>query len=185
MSNQRRSGLEDWEQSFESRPWWTTMRGAIGIVVIVLVCIALVGLVSTGSVFFQGAANKATIDAQVQRDTYTSDNAFAQYGFFPQQCERVRASYLQWQNAVETLQQDQKAARLETDPIRRAQALQALETDQEHVNGTANQISNAAADYNARAENVTANKFLAADLPPRIDVPASTQLKDWQPPTCG
>lgn len=159
--------LDKWGNDAGRHPWLTLLRWALAITLIVLACVALVGLLTTGSVFFKAAAAKRTIGARVTTQVYTPENAIAQIAFFHDTCQQAVAQQQIVTNNQARYDNDLKASR-STDPIRQQQAEVQLAQDQQDVAGAQNALASTVAAYNSRSAQSTANVFKNSDLPERL-----------------
>lgn len=150
-------------------PGFTLLRWALTGTLIVLACIALVGLLTTGSVFFRAAAAKRTISARVATQVYTPENAIAQIAFFHDTCQQAVAQQQIVANNQARYDADLKASR-SPDPIRQQQAETQLAQDQQDVAGARNVLASTVAAYNSRSAQSTANVFKGSNLPERLSV---------------
>lgn len=183
MSN--RDPWDDRAEQFDRHPLATTLLWSLGVLAIVLVLTAAIGLASTGSVFFQSGAAKLTNPARVQQKVYDPNNTIAQVAFFHDTCNRVRTDFANFKAAEFKLVTDQKASQTD-DPIKAQQAQDQISQDTTNVVGTSQGLQNAANDYNSRSAQYTANPFKDAGLPYRIEVPSDpSALSTWTPPSCG
>lgn len=166
---------EDWLRDAERRPAWALLKSSVILVAIVLVCVALVGLATTGSVFFQGAAARRTVGSKTDVRVFSADNKIAQIAFFHDSCETVNRQLRVVENNRERLRADEHAARYATDPIARQQAIDGLTADQQDVTGAQNALAATTADYNSRSAQSTASVFKDGGLPSRINLPVSPE----------
>lgn len=157
-----------WADDADRRPVWTLLKAAVIGTVIVLVCVALVGLATTGSVFFAGTAAKVTNPSRVQQKVYDPNNTIAQIAFFHNTCNTAAAQFRIVQNNQKRLKADEHAAQFATSPIQQQQAVDSLASDQTDVTGAQNALETTVADYNSRSAQSTANVFKDNDLPERL-----------------
>lgn len=155
----------------EAHPFWTTLKWVLGVTVVVLIVVALVGLATTGSLFFQGEAAKHTVGARTNIKVYSPENKIAQIAFFHDTCNTANAQLRIVENNQDRLKTDTKAARSAQDPIRQQQASDSLVNDQQDVTGALNALQATVANYNSRSAQSTANIFKDANLPERIVLP--------------
>lgn len=182
MSNR---SWEDRADYAETHPVLASLKWGIITIVVVAILLGVIGIISTGSVFFQGAAAKVTNPAQVQKKVYDPNNTIAQVAFFHDTCNGVRTAFAQWQSAQQKLTLDTKASN-SSDPIKAQQAQNALTQDTTALVGTQQNIYATANNYNSRSGQYTANVFKDANLPERIAPPVNVgDLNSWSPPTCG
>lgn len=155
----------------------------------IIVCIAIlagvIGLISTGSVFFNAFAAKATNGARVQQQTYDPNNSIAQMAYFHNTCNDVKTEFANWQSAQEKVSLDDKAIQ-GNDPIKAQQAQNQRDQDVQALIGSQQALYADANDYNSRSGQRTAAPFKDAGLPYRIEPPENVgDLGNWQPPSCG
>lgn len=155
----------------ERHPFLSLFYWAAGITLVVLAITAIVGLATTGSVFFQAAAAKKTVGARTDIKVYTPENKIAQISFFHDTCQRVNALIVTVQNNQARYNADLRTAELSKDPVRQQQATDALTSDNSDVTGAKNALANAVADYNSRSRQSTANVFKGSGLPDQITLP--------------
>jgi hypothetical protein len=156
------------EDQFHRHPFLKTAQYVLGAVAIVLVATALIGLASTGSIFFQGEAAKHTVGARTNIKVYSPENKIAQIAFFHNTCNTAKAQLRIVQNNAAKEAADLKAASFASDPIRKQQAQDSLGQDAQDVTGAENVLQTTVADYNSRSAQSTANVFKGANLPDRI-----------------
>jgi hypothetical protein len=156
------------EEQFHRHPFIKTAQYVVGAVLIVLVATAVVGLATTGSVFFQGAVAKHTVGARTKAKVFTPENKIAQIAFFHNTCNTAKAQLRIVQNNQNRYDADLKAAQFAKDPIRQQQAQNALSNDQQDITGAENVLQTTVADYNSRSAQSTANVFKGQNLPDRI-----------------
>jgi hypothetical protein len=175
----------DREDYAERHPVLAVLGWGLIIILLVAIFAGVIGLISTGSVFFEGQAAKATNPSRVQKQVYDPNNTVAQIAFFHNTCAQVRTSFAQWQTAREKVDVDTKQAE-SSDPIKAQQAQNALDQDMQALVGTQQNIYATANDYNSRSAQSTANVFKDSNLPARIEPPVNVgDLKNWSPPNCG
>lgn len=165
------SNDEIWDRridQFERHPFLKTAQYVVGLVIIGLVVTAIVGLATTGSVFFQAAAAKHTVGARTDIKVYTPENKIAQIAFFHNTCNTAKAQLRIVQNNQDRYNADLKAAQFAKDPIRQQQAQNNLSQDEQDLVGAQNVLQTTVADYNSRSAQSTANVFKGANLPDRI-----------------
>lgn len=180
-----RSNWDDRADDFERHPVLQALKWGILVILVVAVLAGVVGLISTGSVFFEGAAAKVTNPSRVEKKVYDPNNTMAQVAFFHNTCNDVRTAFAQWQSAQEKVALDTKRS-TSNDPIKAQQAQNALDQDTQALIGTQQNIYSTANDYNSRSGQYTANVFKDANLPERITPPVNVgDLGNWSPPTCG
>lgn len=164
----------DWRrrEDFMSRhPLLAALGWILGIVVVCAVVAGVIGLISTGSVIFQGKAAKITNPARVEQKVYDPNNTIAQIAFFHDQCQAVNRQLRIIENNRTKQKADERAARFAKDPIRQQQAQDALSQDSSDVSGAENNLQATVADYNSRSAQSTANVFKGHNLPERIVIP--------------
>lgn len=159
------------EERFEKHPiaytgWW-----ALGITLVVLGIIALVGVATTGSIFFNSAASNVTLKPRINVQRNDTNNAVASITFFHQTCTDAQAQLRIVENNQARYDADLKAARDTTDPIAAQQAVQSLVSAQSDVTGAENVLQTTVANYNAKAANSLNAKFRESGLPERIVLP--------------
>lgn len=154
------------------RPWWTTLKWILGLGAIALICVVIVSLISTGSLFFQAEVAKRTLAPRVTQRVYGTDNAINNVAFFHDKCQAVLRDVQVYRNNAARLRADQRAAQTETDPLKQQQAQAALTTEQSQVTAAQNTAASDAADYNSASAQYTRNPFKDANLPYRIELPA-------------
>lgn len=176
---------EDRAEYADRHPVLAVLGWGIIIIVVCAILAGVVGLISTGSVFFNAGAAKATNGARVQQRTYDPNNSIAQMAFFHNTCNDVRTDYANWQSAQQRVNLDMKKAQ-SNDPVKAQQAQNALDQDMQSLTGTQQLIYSTANDYNSRSGQRTAAPFKDAGLPIRIEPPLNVgDLGNWQPPSCG
>jgi hypothetical protein len=181
----RRSNWDDRADDFDRWPVMTTLKWGIIVIIVCAIFAALIGLITTGSVFFEGQAAKITNPSRVQKKVYDPNNTIAQIAFFHDTCNRVRTGFAQWQSAGEKVSLDVQGTH-SSDPIKAQQAQNALDQDTQALIGTQQNIYATANDYNSRSAQSTANVFKDNNLPSRIEPPVNVgDLKRWSPPSCG
>lgn len=164
----------DWESraDFASRHPILALAGwTAAIVAVVLFVTAIVGLATTGSVFFQGKVAKLTNPSRVEQQVYDPNNTIAQIAFFHNTCQRVNSQLRIVENNHARLKADEHAASFAKDPIRQQQAVDSLSQDNQDLTGAMNALQATAADYNSRSAQSTANVFKSHNLPDRITLP--------------
>lgn len=177
---------EDTAGRFAAHPWWMTLKTAAGVAVIVLVITALVGLLSTGSPFFDAFQAKLTAHARVTTKVYNPDNIIGQVNFFTTTCENVTRDYNNWHTNESSYQQELALARTASNAGDQVDAQGQAQQLANYVSGALTNLQNDAAAYNARSINYTANPFKSHGLPRRITVPSiPAALNHWTPPSCG
>src|SRR4051812_32654288 len=127
--------VEQWVRSAERRPGLTLLAAGLALTFIALAIAAVVGLATTGSIFFKGEAAKKTVGAQTNRQVFTAQNKIAQIAFFHDTCNTAAAQVIVVRNNQARLQADERAARFAHDPLRRQQAEDALTGDDQDVTG--------------------------------------------------
>lgn len=162
----------DWEKDAEQRPAWTIAKAAIIGTLIVLVCVALVGILTTGSIFFRGEAAKRTVNERTNLKVFTPENKIAQIAFFHDACQTVNQQLRVVENNQARLEVDQKNAAFAKDPVRQQVAIKSIETDQQDVTGAKNALVGTVATYNSRSRQSTADVFKDGGLPDQISIPA-------------
>lgn len=148
---QSNSGIDRWEQSFERRPWWTTLRGVIGGLVIVLIVVGLVGLFTTGSIFFQAAAAKKTLQPRIDVKNYDSNNV------------------IQKQEMFQQLYADIQGYKSNIAIARQAYKAQPTSENQTNLVGVQQQCVNTVQQYNAEAKKITSRQWRSKSLPYQIN----------------
>jgi hypothetical protein len=164
---------DPWERRAEiasDHPLASLLFWGIGITAVVLVIVALVGLASTGSVFFKGAAAQKTVGARTKTQVFTPENKIAQIAFFHNTCNTAVAQLRIVKNNNARVTALQKAAK-SSDPIRQQQAQDSLSGAIDDATGAANVLQATVADYNSRSAQSTANVFKGNNLPDRINLP--------------
>lgn len=145
------SGIDSWERGFEKRPWWTTLRGVVGLVVIGLVVVAIVGLATTGSIFFQAEAAKRTLAPRITKQNYDSRNV------------------IQKQEMFESLYRDIHGYQANIKIAADAYKQSPTSFNQTNLVGVKQQCVNTVEQYDAEARKITSRDWRAADLPYQID----------------
>lgn len=170
---------------FDRNPLTTILGWSIGIVLVTAVLVGVIGLIATGSVFFQGQAAQITNPSRVQQKVYDPNNTVAQIAFFHDTCNDVQTAFAQWQGAQQKVALDTTGTR-SSDPIKAQQAQDALDQDTQALIGTQQHIYATANNYNSRSAQSTANVFKDSGLPNRINPPLNVgDLGSWSPPNCG
>lgn len=181
----RRNNWDDRADDFERWPMLETLKWGLLVIVVCAVFAGAIGLITTGSVLFQGPAAKLTNHSRVEQKVYDPNNTVAQIAFFHNTCNDVRTAFAQWQGAQEKVKIDTEGTR-SSDPIKAQQAQNALDQDAQSLIGTQQNIYATANDYNSRSAQSTANVFKDNDLPERINPPLNVgDLGSWNPPSCG
>lgn len=162
---------DDWARDAEDRPVWTLVKAAVIGTALVLVCVGIVGLATTGNVFFQGEAAKKTVGERTNVKVFSPENKIAQIAFFHDTCTTAQAQVRIVKNNQRRLAADEHAARFATGAIRQQQAQEQLATDEQDVTGAENALQATVAAYNSRSAQSTANVFKGTGLPERIRLP--------------
>jgi hypothetical protein len=165
----------------ERHPFLSFLYWAGGITVVILCLVAIVGLATTGSVFFKSAASNSTLKSRVNIQRNSTDNAVASISFFHDTCNDVNR-----QLSIYAVNHD-KFTRLSkrptaSDPLQAQRQTDALNNADQDATGALNVAIVGANDYNAKAANSLNAKFREAGLPERININPSS------PPTsidCG
>jgi|ERR1700723_1143556 len=177
---------DKWAGDVGNHPFRATLKLAIGGTLIVLVLVALVGFITTGSAFWGAFAAKATAGARVTQQVYDPNNIISNVNFFTTTCEDVGRDYANWQANQSNYQRELQLAQTATTVGAQTEAQNAAQQLSNYISGALAQIQADAATYNAKSINYTANPFKSANLPYRISVPAfPNQLNNWSPPSCG
>jgi hypothetical protein len=174
---------DDRADEFEAHPWWVTLKWVVGVLVLVLVVAALVGVATTGSVFFEGEAAKHTVNSRTDKQVYSPENKQAQIAFFHNTCQDVNSQLAVIRNAQQTLATDEAAAKDVSDPLQQQVAIKNITTDQQDLSAARDVAAKSAADYNSRSAQSTANVFKDAGLPDRITLP--NPIPDGYSVDCG
>lgn len=163
--------IDQWGRNMERRPWSTTLLAVLGATAIVLIVVAIVGLVTTGSALFAGPAAKLTNPSRVEQKVFDPNNTVAQIAFFHNTCNQASAQVRIVENNQRALAADEVAAKNAKDPVRQQQAIDQLAADQQDVTGAQNALQTTVADYNSRSAQSIANVFKGTNLPDRIILP--------------
>lgn len=153
----------------------------VGSIVAFFVALSLIGnLFGVANIYWQAEQSKLTLKPRLTIYSNSTGNAVAQKAFFTSTCNDVRAAYSNWQIAeqnVITLEANIKSGVVQ-DPTGAT-----MEQTQSIAQGLETAVPTAAAAYNARAANSTANQYIPSGYPKSINVPAN--LVGWTPPACG
>jgi hypothetical protein len=163
--------LDAYADDYARHPVWNSIKLGLAGIVVIGVLAAIIGLISTGSVFFAASKAKFTAAPRVTQKVYAPDNVIANVAFFHDTCNAVSRDLQVYRNNEARYQADRNAARLQTDPLQQAAAVNALSTEQQDVTAALNAAQDAAASYNSASAQYTRNPFKDAGLPYRITVP--------------
>lgn len=170
-----RDNRELWDRradQAERHPFLGLLYWGAGITAVILVITALVGVATTGSVFFQSAASNATLKSRENVQRNSTENAVTSIAFFHDQCNGVNAKLAIYRVNKDKALRLEKRAQSETDPLRRQQAVDQSDRSAADADGALNAAIAAANDYNAKASNSLKAKFRESGLPERINIPA-------------
>lgn len=159
--------------------------GFVGFVALVLVVLALAGVFEVAGQKQQAIVSKATAGDRVTQRTFSTDNAFNAVAFFHNTCNDAHRDANIVRSNLTKQQADERAAKLETDPLRQQQALDRLDQDNQAVAGAKQQLQDDAASYNAKSANYTQSPFKDEGLPYRIDPPSDDESLANYAVNCG
>lgn len=147
--------------------WWGT-----GIVLALLAIAAVVGVATTGSIFFQSASSNLTVKPRVNIERNSTDNAVTSIEYFHNACGRVQTNIATYNNNKARADRFEKSAAQATDPIARQRATDLADQASTDATGALNQAVSAANDYNANTSNSLHAKFREQGLPDQINLPS-------------
>jgi cell division septation protein DedD len=162
---------DQWGRDAEQRPVFTIFKAALIGTILVLGILAVVGLATTGSIFFQGEAAKKTVGERTNTQVFTPENKIAQIAFFHNTCNTVNAQLRIAENIQAQIKLDERAASTASSPIEQQRASDQLSQDAQNLSGAENVVQTTAADYNSRSRQSTANVFKSTGLPDQITIP--------------
>lgn len=166
---------DDRESEFEAKPLRTSLKWALGATLVVLAVAALIGVATTGSVFFTGEAAKRTNPAREKAIVFDPNRSLATYEGFYSTCNTFNAAILNAADAKAEAASREKAYRKSTDPFgNERRSISAL---RENARGLRNRARDLAATYNADSSANTRAPFKAADLPYTLDPAGGEQAK--------
>lgn len=148
--------------------WWV-----LGITLGVLAIAAVVGVASTGSVFFKSASSSATVKARTNIERNSTGNAVTSIAFFHDQCQAYNRQVVVVGSNTARADKLAKQAQGVSDPIAAQQAASAADQASTDAAGAFNVLAGIATDYNAKAANSLNAKFREAGLPDRLPTPSS------------
>lgn len=162
-------------ENFTNHPK-TYLAKLVGIVVVVIVALSLIGnALGIANIYWQATKAKITAAPRVTTQVYDTNNIIAQVKFFHDKCVGVKEKVNIFQNNYARYQNNLRAAELQTDPLQRQVALDALGPAQADVTAALNGAQSDAAEYNSAAANPTINPFRTIfsqnNLPERIELP--------------
>lgn len=158
---------EDREKEIEAKPFQVSLKWALGATVIVLAVVALVGVASTGSVFFKGEAAEITNPAREKAIVFDPNRSLSTYEGFYDSCNAFNAAIIAASDASNEAKTREKTYSAKADPF--GNERKAISGIRENARGLRNQARDLAAKYNADSSANTRAPFKAADLPYTLD----------------
>lgn len=172
--------------AFGRHPLAAALKWGLGIIAVVVVLLVVVSLISTGSVFFQGAKAKLVAGAKVEQKVYDPNHILSEKAFFTETCEAVGKDYANWKSNEGQYERAQTIAKDARTQGEAAEAESNAAQASTFVAGALEQLQSDVHEYDARSNNKASNPFKEADLPYRITVPSiPAELNQWAPPSCG
>lgn len=168
---------DQWGRDAEERPAATIFKAALLVTLGVLALTALVGVITTGSVFFQAGAAKITNKARETIIVYNPERTLSTYEGFYRACNQYNALVIAADEKLAGAKQAEKSYNPDTDPFGNAQ--RDVQEQYADARGTRQVAQQEAAAYNADASANTRAPFKAAELPYALDATAKT------PAQCG
>lgn len=166
--------MDEWDrraERFDKRPLRETIRWALGSVLVVAVVIAAVGLISTGSIFFQGEAAQLTNRSREKIVVFDPNRTLSTYEGFYALCNEFNANIIKAKDAATEAAQREKSYNAKGDPF--GDDRKSITAVREDARALRNQARNLAAQYNADSAANTRAPFKAADLPYTLDAGGS------------
>ncbi len=172
--------MTDWDdraKRLERRPLRTTLQWVLGGAVVLVVVSALLGLITTGSIFFQGEAAKLTNPAREKIVVFDPNRTISTYEGFYRLCNEFNANIVKAKDAAAEAKSREEAYDAATDPFGTdRKSIVAVSEDARALRNVARGL---AAEYNADASANTRAPFRAADLPYTLDASGAEKA------TCG
>lgn len=166
-----------WGDDLERRPVFTLFKAAVIGTLAVLAIIALVGVLTTGSVFFQAGSAKLTNKARETLIVFNPERTLATYEGFYTTCNSYNATLANAHDAEAEAVSRQKNYDPTTDPFGNEQ--KSIGAIRENARGLRNTARDLAAEYNAASSANTRAPFKAAELPYTLDA------NGQEPANCG
>lgn len=168
----------DWADEFERRPALAVLKVALIATLIVAAVLGLVGLLTTGSVFFQAEKAEVTRDARQRIIVNDPQRALGDYERFYEDCQAVLRLNAQIVEA-DRRARDLRGELREFGDDQFGRGRQELSDTRAQASALRDQREQVAAGYNARARQTRSRgQFRAADLPYQVVPP-------YEEVTCG
>ena len=164
--------IDDWGNDAEKRPAWVVFKIALLGTIFVLALTALVGVATTGSVFFKAEAAKITNKARETVIVFDPNRTLATYEGFYKTCNQFNALVIAADDKLAGAKQAEKSYDPDADPFGNAQ--KDIQQQYADARGTRQVAQQEAAEYNAASSANTRAPFKAAELPYTLDQSAKT-----------
>lgn len=162
--------VDQWGDDLERRPVLTLFKALVIGTIAVLAITALVGVATTGSVFFKAGAAKVTNKARETIIVFNPDRTLSTYEGFYKSCNDYNSFVIAANEKQAAAEQAQKDYTSDSDPFGNAQ--KDVQQQFADARGTRQVAQQEAAAYNAASSANTRAPFKAAELPYTLDATA-------------